>query len=133
MNNLPLSDDERNKLAVLGAADAQMLVEMFQASPDAFRKYLGPARSLEIIQMLRGSLTPADRRVLEGAPLARYATGAMVGDPAPALRQPAYDLAKRDRLFEELQVLRRAGDRSPEARRRAAEVERDLSALLGDG
>lgn len=130
LENLPLSAEEKAKVASLGAPSAAALLAMVRASPEAFDSYLGSDRARELAAALEASISEHERAVVD-APVPWFpATGAIIGKKAPLLRPPRYDVAERDRLFEQLQRLQRQSNSSPETRRRIAELEQRLNALL---
>jgi hypothetical protein len=127
---LPLSAEEKAKVANLGAPSAAALLAMMRASPEAFDSYLESDLARELAAALEALISEHERAVLEAPAQWFPATGAIIGKKAPLLRPPRYDVAERDRLFEQLQRLRRQGDSSPETKRRIAELEHRLNALL---
>lgn len=130
LEELPLSPEVKAKVADLGATSAAALLGMVRASPKSFENYLGRTHARELRDVLETSISARERAVLDADLPSFRATGALVDRHVPTLPPPAYDIAERDRLFERLQSLRRQGDASPEARRRIAELEDCLTAML---
>lgn len=130
LKDLPLSFEEKTKIASLCAPNPAALLSMIQAAPEAFDRYLGRDRARELAAALRHVISESERAVLD-APVREFrATGAIIDQKAPLLRPPKYDIAERDFLFDELQRLRQQKDSSPATKRRIAELEQRLSALL---
>ncbi len=130
LEDLPLSFEEKAKITSLGAPNPAALLAMRQANPEAFDQYLGRDRAQELAAALRHLISEPERTVLD-APVQQFrTTGAIIGRKAPLLRPPRYDVAERDHLFEQLQSLRQQEDSSPATKRRIAELEQRLNALL---
>lgn len=121
-----ITDDERRKLSALGATSLLALVHMIRAAASSFRALVGLERADAIEQALVAALTPEEKALLDEPPR-RFPLGVAAGPPPP-LRAPAFDVARRDRLFRELQSLRAGAD--PQADARAKEIKRELDALL---
>lgn len=130
LEDLPPSLEEKAKIDKLGAPSPAALLAMIQAAPEAFDRYLGGERAQALAEALRRLISESERALLD-VPVRQFpATGAIIGRKAPLLRSPRYDIAERDRLFEQLQYLRQQKDSSPAAKRRIAELEEKLNALL---
>lgn len=130
LENLPLTAEEKERISVLGATDGAALLAMIQAAPEEFEGYFGRQRTRKLTTMLKGTVVAPERTVLDTPPRQFPASGAILDRRPPVLRPPAYDLQTRDRLFEQLQKLRQAGDSSLETQQRIAELEESLNALL---
>lgn len=130
LENLPLSDEEKAKIAALGATSAAALLAMMRAAPEAFNHYLGSDFSQELAAALEASISDRERAILNSAPQKFNATGAIIGKEPPEINSPPYDIAERERLFNQLQSLRQQYDSSPETKRRIAELEDQLNTLL---
>lgn len=129
LEDLPFSREEKTKIANLGAPNAAALLAMIQAAPEVFDCYLG-RDSRALVRTLRHMISESERAVLD-APVQRFhATGAVVDQKPPVLQPPQYDIAERDRLFDQLQHLRQQGDSLPATKQRIAELERQLSTML---
>ncbi len=129
-DQLPLTAEERKKIAALGVPNEVALLEMIQAAPGSFETWFGRDRAWELTALLERSASPQERVPLETS-LPRFPSfGAILDRKSPGLRAPDYDLATRDRLFEQLQRLRQKGDSSPETKRQIAQLEQSLNALL---
>ncbi len=130
LDDLPLSAEEKAKVAGLGASSGAALLAMIRASPEDFDSYLGSDLVRELAAALEASISEHERAVLD-APVQWFpATGAIIGKKAPLLRPPRYNVSERDRLFEQLQRLRQQGDSLPGTKRRIAKLEQRLNALL---
>jgi hypothetical protein len=127
---LMLSDDERAKLAGIGAKSALMLLLAQRASPSAFEKLLGAERAKTVLAGLAALLTPDEKSRLEGGLPEKFALGARIDIPPSKLPEPRYDVEERDRLFGELKALRARSSQSPQDKVRILELERKLNALL---
>ena len=130
LEDLPLSAEEKAGVASLGASNAAALLAMIRAAPEAFENYLGSDRTQELAVALEALISEHERAVLDSPVRWFPATGAIIGKKAPVLGPTRYDIAERDRLFEQLQRLRRQGDSSPETKQGIAELEQRLNALL---
>jgi hypothetical protein len=130
LDHLPLKIEERKKIAALGVPNAVALLEMIQAAPGDFEIWFGRDRTRELRAMLDKSVPQQERAPLESSPPRFPAFGAILDRKSPVLREPDYDLATRDRLFEQLQHLRQKGDPSPETKRQIAQLEQSLNTLL---
>ncbi len=130
LEELPLTADEREKIGALGVSSAAAFLAMIRAAPKEIEGFLGVDRTRELMDLLERSLPAKERGALE-VPSARFPiSGAVLDRKPPILRPPDYDVETRDRLFEELQSLRRKGDSSPDTKRQIAQLERSLNALL---
>jgi hypothetical protein len=130
LEDLPLSCEEKTKIARLGASNPAALLAMMQAAPEAFDRYLGSDRAQALASALKHLISEAEQAVLD-APAQRFcATGAIIDHEAPGLQPPRYDVAERDRLFDQLQRLRQQDDSSPATKRRIAELEQRLNTIL---
>jgi hypothetical protein len=130
---LPLTAEERERIDALGVPDAVALLAMIRAVPGEFESFFGLDRTREIADLLERSLPATERGMLEAPPPRFPISGAILDRKSPVLRPPDYDVETRDRLFEELQSLRRRGDSSPDTKRQIAQLERSLNALLENG
>ena len=127
---LALSAETKAKIVQLGVPNAAALLATIRAVPEDFASYLDSSSVEKLKTMLESRLSESERAVLD-APTPRYnATGAIIGKNAPILQPPRYDLATRDRLFEQLQRLRQQANPSPETKRRTAELEQNVNTLL---
>ena len=100
LEDLPLSCEEKTKIARLGASNPAALLAMMQAAPEAFDRYLGSDRAQALASALKHLISEAEQAVLD-APAQRFcATGAIIDHEAPGLQPPRYDVAERDRLFD---------------------------------
>ncbi len=120
LEDMALSQDEKDKIAALAPTGPAALLAMMQAAPEDFYRYLGRERCAVLRERLQRSLSRSERATLDAPVWKFHATGARLGQEAPSLRPPQYDVAERNRLFEELQFLRR----------RVAEIEQQLNAML---
>lgn len=133
LEELPLTAEEREKIGALGVSSAAAFLAMIRAAPGALEPFFGADRTRELKDLLERSLSAKERGVLEAPPLRFPISGAVLDRNPPILRTPDYDIETRDRLFEELQSLRRKGDSSPDTKRQIAQLERSLNALLENG
>jgi hypothetical protein len=130
LDQLPLPDKERAKLAGLGATGPAALLGMMAAAPESFDRLLGKACAQELRRALNDLVTESERALLATPPPPVRARGAIVDRPAPPIAPPRYDVAERDRLFAELQALRRQENPAPATRERIADLEGRLTAML---
>jgi len=122
LDQLGLTDDEKSKLRVLGAATPAALLSRIQYSPDARRKfadYIGSEARLEAIESALGGMTETSAQ--EPLPAFKPALGAL--DPGQ-LEGGENAQAQRDELVRQIQELRRTG--ATEAAEEKANQLRDL-------
>src|ERR1700733_1644001 len=118
-------------MGALGATSPAALLAMRRAAQEAFDNLVGKDRSQEIASHLENLLTPEERQRLTTAPPAKhFPLGARLGTPPSELPQPKFDISERDRLFDELQSLKKLPSRSIAQETRMAELETRLNALL---
>lgn len=127
---LALTDEERAKLASIGATNALMLVLAQRASPEAFDKLLGPDRAKKVVNSLVGLLTPEEHSRLADSSPSRFALGAHIGPAPKTLPEPRFDINERDRLFREIERLRALPSPSGSQREKITDLTRRLNALL---
>jgi len=130
LENLPLSLEEKKKIVSLGASNAAALLAMMQAAPEVFDRYLGTDCARELAAALEHMISESERAVIEAPVRQFHATGAIVDQKAPLLRLPKYEIAERDRLFDQLQRLRQQANPSPATKRRIAKLEQRLNSML---
>jgi hypothetical protein len=130
LEDLSLSSKEKEKIAKLGVSNAAALLAMIQAAPKEFERYFGSERSLEIAMALRKMISASERAVLDAPVRKSYATGAIIGQKAPKIQPPKYNVAERDFLFKKLQELRQKNDASPATRLTIDELEQKLNKML---
>jgi hypothetical protein len=130
LEDLPLTAEEQEKIGNLGVPNAAALLAMIRAAPSELETFLGIDRTRELKDLLERSLPAKDRGMLEMPPPRFPVSGAILDRKPPVLRPPDYDVETRDRLFEELQSLRRKGGSSPDTKRQIAQLEQSLNALL---
>jgi hypothetical protein len=125
---LPISEEERQKLAGLGASTPSALLLLRKASPEAFDRHFGADRAAAIAEALEGLLSEEEKVKLKAPFSPKGKFGARLS-PAPQKLEPTFDLAKRERLFEELQSLRRQ-KQSAQRDKRISKLEAELNALV---
>jgi hypothetical protein len=75
LDDLALSQEERDKIEALAAPGPAALLAMMQASPDDFYRYLGRERCANLREKLQRSLSRSEHAI--GSPVAKFhATGA---------------------------------------------------------
>lgn len=131
LSALDLSPDEQKKLANLGVSTPAALFSLSQAAPEAFDNLLGKERAGAIVENVRNLLTRDElARVAKAPPPRRFPLGALLGKPSGSLPPPKFDVAERDRLFNELQSLRKLGSPSKAQKEHIADLEKQLNVLL---
>jgi len=125
VKTLPATEEEARKLQSFGAESPEALLAMITAGRDAFDAFMGRDPANRIVRALRAMVPPGSdsRRRLRDPP---GGLGASLQPPPKAPAPPAFDIARRDRIFEHLQHLRRSGAPAEEVSR----VEQELDALL---
>lgn len=124
IDTLQISQTDKAKLKQLGTDTPFALLALIEAAPDKFSSFMGG--SADLIREQVGTLVPpAQRRSV--LPRDAFSLGAQLSS-APRLVEPTYDVALRDRLFQEWQTLQQ----NPSTRDsgRAKELEQRLSDLL---
>lgn len=59
-----------------------------------------------------------------------YSLGAIIGMPAPVLKEPTYDIEKRDKLFIQLQQLKSQLNPSLETKTKILALEKEITDML---
>ena len=130
LNELGLTD-ERLKLARLGASSPVALYSLRLAAVEAFDNLVGKERSGEIADRLWQLLTPSEQqRMATSSPPRRFPLGARLGKPPSELPEPPYNIRERDRVYNELQTLRKLSSPSAEQAQRISDLERELNTIL---
>ena len=128
LRGLPISEEEMQKLAGLGASTPLALLFLRKASPKAFDRHFGADRAAAIAEALEGLLSEEEKVKLKTPSSPKGKFGARLS-PAPKKLEPTFDLAKREQLWEELQSLRRQ-KQSAQRDQRIAELEAKLNAMV---
>jgi hypothetical protein len=128
LKSLPLSEEERQKLAALGAKTPLELLFMRKASPEAFDRYIGADRADAIAKALEGLLDEQDKVRLKAPFTPKGKLGARLS-PAPQNLEPTLPLEKREQLFKELESLRRQ-KQTAQRDQRISEIEAALKMLI---
>lgn len=130
---LGLTAEQDAALAGLGASSAAALMSMWMAAPEAFERLLGSEQSTEIRARLDGLLTPEERKRLEAKRATRsYSFGASL-KLRSHLPAPAFDVEERDRLFAELESLRKGVRVTAADQARIEQLEATLKEMLEGG
>jgi len=130
LDQLPVSDDVRAKLVGLAASTPAALLAMIRASPHAFFDFLGKPETDRLAASLEEMLEASQRALLATPAPTIPSLGAIIERRPPALKKPAYDITERDRLFAELQELRRTSDATPQYQHRIQQLEAALNEML---
>ena len=131
LSKLNLTEEERSKLAALGTSTPAMLLSVRRASPEAFEALVGKERAEEITLALEELLTPEEKqRLARGAAAGWFSLGARLDRPPEKLPPPPYDIEERDRIFKELQSLKKSQPPTPSQKKRIADLETRLNNLL---
>jgi hypothetical protein len=128
LKSLPISEEERQKLAGLGASTPLALLCLRKASSEAFDRHFGADRAAAIAEALEGLLNEEEKERLKAPFSPKGKFGAHLG-PAPQKLEPTFDLMKREQLFKELQSLRRQ-KQSSRRDQRISKIEAELNALV---
>jgi hypothetical protein len=128
-----LTDQERQKLVMLGADSPLGLLYAIRAAPAEFEKYFGKDRIQSLAQHLDELVSPSEREAVESLPDFEYSLGARQDLPAPPLKKPNYDIEERDSLFKLINELRHSPDQSSESREMLKNLEQQLNSLLERG
>jgi hypothetical protein len=122
---LPISVADKKKLRILGADSPAALYSLIEAAPTAFESFMGGAA--RVVRERLQHLVSATESARATCDTTEFPLGAELSQP-PRLREPPYDVVLRDRLFSELQDLRR----NPVTRNgaRAKQLEQELNLLL---
>ncbi len=129
LDGLSLTDDERGKLAELGATHPEQLLDAIAASRGAFESWFGADRTARLEDNLNRLIGPSREAVAPpfeipsfGVPLSR--------EPAATLPDPGYDVAERDRLYARLEALRHRASLTDAEAAEATDLERRLTRML---
>ena len=125
IEQLPVSNEIRGRLRSLGAHSPEALLGLIEAAPADFERLTGSEAAAQIRAALRQMVT-WHPKAIEG-PVAGYSLGAAL-EKAPSLREPGFDVEKRDQLHAEL--VRLQAQNSESNRGRIKELEQELNALL---
>ncbi len=130
LENLPLSPEEKEGMAALGASSAPALLAMLKAAPEAVEDYLGHEKTNALEKALEAHVSEAEKRIV-GRPATRsFRTGAIVSRGVPRIKPPAYSVEDRDNLFSELERLRQHNDGSLKSSQQIESLEHRLNRLL---
>ncbi len=131
LSNLGLTEEEKSKLAKLGASTPAALLALRRAASQDFETLLGKDRAEQITKGLRQLLSEDElQRIDTAPPVRRYPLGALLGELPAGLPPPKFDIAERDRIFDELQSLKKLNAPTEDQRIRIAELEDKLNVLL---
>lgn len=130
LTQLPISVEERDKLSQFAASDAAALLGMIEAAPEDFRRFFGDGETSRLVSALTRIISPAQRRDLNKKVTEFPISGAMQGRPAPDLPPPAFDIERRDALFESLEALRKIPQPDATVQGRIKHLERELNEML---
>ena len=128
LEGMPISKEERQKLAGLGLSTPLAILLLRKASPEAFDRYFGTDRATVIADVLEALLSEEEKVKLRAPFSPKGKFGARLS-PLPQKMEPAFDLAKREKLFRELKSLRRQ-KQSVRRDQRITEIEAELNALV---
>jgi hypothetical protein len=128
LKDLPISEEERQKLASLGAPTPLALLLLRKASPEAFDRHVGGDRAAAIVDALKGLLSKEEKTKLKAPISPKGKFGARLSPP-PQKLEPTFDLETREQLFKELESLRRLKE-TTQRDQRIAELEAELDALV---
>ena len=128
LNNLPISEEERQNLAGLGVSTPLALLLLRKASPEAFDRHIGADRAPAIVEALERLLSEREKESLKAPSFAVGKFAARRGYPPQELKS-SFDPVKREQLFQELQSLK-SHERSAQRDRRISELEAELNALI---
>ncbi|MBZ5627387.1 MAG: hypothetical protein LAO06_00810 [Acidobacteriia bacterium] len=128
-----LSEEQKTSLRNLAAPTPLALESMIAASPKDFERLLGSATLEQLKLALVSMVRDEERKSISGAASrAARGFGAIVDRKAPVVPPAAYDIRRRDQLFHDIELIRKSGDSSPEARDLLQRLEAELNALFGD-
>jgi hypothetical protein len=127
IEQLPVSEETRAQLRSLGAETPEALLGLIEAAPGEFERMTGSEAAGRIRAALRGMVQWHPEAMTE--PGREYGLGAALAN-APSLRDPGFDLEKRDLLHAEL--VRLQAQDAEGNRARIADLEKQLNALLDD-
>ena len=119
------SPDTAQKLTKLGADTPEALLAAILAGREAFDRFMGPWEAAKIVSRLRQMVGQNDT-VLDRLDTPPGQLGARMGQAPDMSLMPDFDLARRDRMFNHIQILRRSGAPA----REIGEAERELDSFL---
>jgi hypothetical protein len=125
IDQLPVSEEIRAQLRSFGAETPEALLGLIEAAPGEFERMTGSAAAGRIRAALATMVQWHPEAMSE--PAREHGLGAAL-ERAPRLRDPGFDLEKRDRLHAEL--VRLQAQDAEGNRARIADLEKELNALL---
>ncbi|MBL7645752.1 MAG: hypothetical protein JNK74_06110 [Candidatus Hydrogenedentes bacterium] len=129
---LPLSAQEKEVIYRLGAPNAAALLSMMRATPESFDALLGSERTRELQNVLEGSVSQAERDIVDAPLEPTFYTGALVDREPPSIPRPRFNVKERDYLFDQLQHLRSQEEHSASTKQHITEIEQKLNSMLED-
>ena len=129
LSEIAPSAEAASKLEMLGADSAEALAALIDASRDAFDSYVGAGDAQWIRRKLRAVLRDHGGGRGNSGGVIPGGLGVPLGAAPEGPRVPGFDVVKRDKMFDRIQALRRAGAPRDDIRR--LEVELDTM-LRGD-
>ena len=119
------SPDTAQKLTRLGADTPEALLATILAGREAFDRFMGPWEAAKIVSRLR-QMVGQDDTIPDRLDTSPGQLGARMGRAPDMPLMPAFDLAKRDSMFNHIETLRRSGAPA----REVSEAERALDFFL---
>lgn len=123
-----LSFGEREQLRRIGAASPEVLYSAITAGRDPFDRMFGSWKVDRLLANLYDLIPAEHRTVLEQFTFIPPPAGVLIHGAPSSPAEPDFDIEERDRLFEQLQFLSKAG--TVDAARKARAIEEQLNALL---
>ena len=130
LQQLPVADDVRWRLAELGAADPVALLGMMRASRSAFDQWLGRAAADRVLSGLERMVSAEDLELVATPGPMFPSSGALLEQPAPISMPFVAWLHERDKLFAALESERRAAEFAARGNDRVAAIQRQLEELV---
>lgn len=130
IQHLELSPDERQKIEHLAAPSAASLLSLVRASHGAFEAFYGLEPTRKLVENLEKMLSDEERDRLKRPPPHFPIESPRILAAVPKLADPKFDVAERDRVFEEIRALRAKQQWSPEVTQRIKELENQLENMI---
>ena len=127
-----LSSSERQQLRSIGAPTPLALYSAMEASPTAFMRLLGKRRYRKIFDELDRMIPQDEKAKLPCAEYQSYQLGVSLDQTPPPEVERGPLIEERDRVYEQIERIKAAHDRSPETSRALEELEARLEELLKD-
>ena len=131
MQLLGLTEEQQAKLRSLGVDSPAGLWAMIEAAQEKFQTFFGREETIALKRALEQQIPEDQKKALTSLPEFTPSFGAMLeGEPAPLRQRGETDFAERDKLFQDIQLLRPHAGESEEAAALLRRLEYRLQEIL---